>query len=482
MIENRVRKALQIEYEKRIMVFDRDNFSSCYDYVSMLRSSGYSVYFYDDIERIRFLYEMEIRHTETPCALIISSDLYIPTDIRRAFHEVAISVETVFPKMRASTLKKHFADIALIEFSYDEFEQRCLSNEETESFLQEVTYSEKMIRSFITAEEARIAKALTKKPIYSEWIDIAKENAKLEKYACLYHIKRDQRFLDDAFQEFIFSGYGKLSGTVSSGAPAILPKVLDKIADGGRVCLIVADGMSMFDFEILSQYMTDYDYSFGGSFALIPTITSISRQSLLSGKYPQQLDDPFSLSKEERGFYSAAQEHGYSRQQVFYGRGYDAIPGVMIRFAAIIINDIDDMVHGQQQGRFGMYQNVRFWAKERKILDLIDTLLDRGFKVYLTADHGNTMCTGIGGHKRSGVETATKSKRMIILKDFAQVQSDLEDQTIIYPGYYCDRKYQYRLCKGRTSFDSKNTEVMTHGGMSLEEVVVPFVEVRKKNG
>ena len=71
MLENRVRKALQIEYEKRLMVFDRDDFASCYDYVSLLRSCGYSVYFYDDIERIRYLYETEIRYTSTPCALII---------------------------------------------------------------------------------------------------------------------------------------------------------------------------------------------------------------------------------------------------------------------------------------------------------------------------------------------------------------------------------------------------------------------------
>ena len=129
------------------------------------------------------------------------------------------------------------------------------------------------------------------------------------------------------------------------------------------------------------------------------------------------------------------------------------------------------MVHGQQQGRMGMYQDVRLWAKERKLLDLIDRLLARGFKVFLTADHGNTMCIGGGGCKRNGVETATKSKRMIILKDFAQIQDELADRTFVYPGFYSDKSYQYRICNGRFSFDIKNTEVMTHGGISLEEVI-----------
>lgn len=244
----------------------------------------------------------------------------------------------------------------------------------------------------------------------------------------------------------------------------------------------MADGMSMFDFEVLSDYMTDYDYSFGATFALIPTITSISRQSLLSGKYPQQLESPFTLTKEESGFYAAAQEHGFDKKEIWYSRGYNKQPDVFTRFAAIIVNDIDDMVHGQKQGRLGMYQDVNLWAKEGKLLRLIDSLLQRGFKVYLTADHGNTLCTGGGGIKRTGVETETKSRRMIVLKDFADVSDELATRTFVYPGYYCNRKFQYRICKGRTSFDNKNEIVMTHGGISLEEVVVPFVEVRKKNG
>ena len=71
---------------------------------------------------------------------------------------------------------------------------------------------------------------------------------------------------------------------------------------------------------------------------------------------------------------------------------------------------------------------------------------------------------------------------MVVLKDFADVSADLEERTFEYPGYYMDKSYRYRICNGRTSFDNKNEDVMTHGGITLEEVIVPFVEVRKKNG
>jgi bisphosphoglycerate-independent phosphoglycerate mutase (AlkP superfamily) len=65
-----------------------------------------------------------------------------------------------------------------------------------------------------------------------------------------------------------------------------------------------------------------------------------------------------------------------------------------------------------------MLQEVTLLSKSRKLQTLINRLIDRGFTVYITADHGNTECTGIGSLKRTGVETETKSKRMIVLKDF----------------------------------------------------------------
>ncbi|MEA5051744.1 MAG: hypothetical protein VB021_09785 [Oscillospiraceae bacterium] len=112
---------------------------------------------------------------------------------------------------------------------------------------------------------------------------------------------------------------------------------------------------------------------------------------------------------------------------------------------------------------------------------MMTILLDKGFSVFLTADHGNTCCIGGGSLKRTGVETETKSKRMLVLKDFADIADDLADRMLVYPGYYMDKSYQYLICKGNTSFDNKNETVMTHGGITLEEVVVPFVRIRRKS-
>lgn len=483
MIENRVRDLLQIEYEKRLLIYDKEHFAACFDYQQMLTAAGFKVYIYDDVEQMRYLYETEVRNKDTKCAVIVRDDIYVPSDIRRALHEVTISLQTVYPLMQHQAIEKHIGDIELIDYSYDVFAQQCLKKEATERFIRYTTYSREIIQQYVDQKDRELEEKVEQAQKATDWIEIAKANAKLEKYASQHGLRRDQTAIDEAFSTFIVSNYQKLANTVSGKYPAILPKVIDRIATGGKVALLVADGMSMFDFEILSGHMSQYDYDYGATYALIPTITSVSRQSLLAGKYPQQLKDPFSLSGEESGFFNAAQEHSYSKQQTFYGRGYQADPSPLAKFVAIIVNDIDDMVHGQKQGRVGMLHDVELWAKEGKLLELVDKLLDRGFKVFITADHGNTECTGGGSIRKLGVETETKSKRMVVLKDFADVSEELGARTFEYPGYYLDKKYQYRICKGRTSFDNKNETVMTHGGITLEEVIVPFVEVRgRKNG
>ncbi len=265
------------------------------------------------------------------------------------------------------------------------------TEKQTERFITQSALAAENIKKYVMQTDDSLVDAAQKASSPADWISIAKQNAKLEVYAASIGLERQQCVINECFKAFVIDGYQKLSGMISKDAPAILPKALNMLA-GGKVALIVADGMSLFDFEILSRSLSDFDYDFNCSFALIPTTTSISRQSLLSGKYPQQLENPFSLAKEESGFIDAGIAHGYTKQQCFYGRGYEALPGPLVKFAAIILNDIDDMVHGQKQGRQGMFNDVSLLSKSGNIQALMTNLLDKGFSVYLTADHGNTCC------------------------------------------------------------------------------------------
>lgn len=477
MLQERIRKLCALDYESRIMITDREDFcAEIFDYERHLTSCGYMVIRSKDTEWLRFIYETQIKNESTKVAILITDDQYIPYDIRKAFFQVEISLATVFPRLNSSVLRTHSLDIDVIEFSYDEYFGRHQNASDTEVFIEEKAFSKDSIQRYLRYAEAFLDMEVKNASTWEDWVQIAKQSAALSYHAAVNGLQRNDEELNQTFCEFLLDGYQKLSSVTSKKTPSILPKTWDLIAKN-KAALIVMDGMSLFDFEVFRRSLWPFHYEYEGSFALIPTITSISRQALIAGKYPSQLDNPFSLSKEESGFYKAAEEHGYPRGKSFYGRGYDADPGPFARLVTIIINDIDDMVHGQLQGRQGMLQDVRLLSQSEKLQGLIRRLMKQGFDVYITADHGNTECIGAGALKRTGVETETKSKRMIVLKDFAEISESLKQRATEFPGYYLDKSYHYFICKEKTSFDADGKQVMTHGGMTIDEVIVPFIHI-----
>ena len=478
MIENRIAELLSIQYEKRLLIFDTGGFCAAFDYTKLLISQNFEVIRYEDIEAFRLRYEHEIKNSDNKYAVIVYSDIYVPYDIRKQFFEIEISLRSIFPKLHEDTVRRYIKDIDLISCAYGELYSSCDTEEKTEKFILDTVFSkeniknccELMVKNLLPSGDTSCISA-------NGWIEIARKKALVDYYAVKADVSIDTGFIDKEFKKFIFDGYQRLSGETNKTAPPILPKVIDFIAHG-KTALIVVDGMSLFDFEIISRYLEGIDYEYFCTYALIPTATPISRQSLLSGKYPCELENSFSLSREEKGFMEAAENAGYSKQQILYARGYNPPISHFTKFMAVIINDVDELVHNQKQGRAGMFNDVSLWAKSGKLQGLIKDLHAQGFVIYITADHGNTHCIGAGTVRYSGVEVESRSRRMFILKDFAEEKEYFREKAVAYPGYYLDKNYKYYVCESGVSFDNKNEEVMTHGGISIDEVIVPFIKVK----
>lgn len=480
MIIDRVKSHLAVEYEKRIILLD-DDFGDLFDYRYVLNANNFTIVDYDDVEWFRYKYESEIKNSKQSWAVIVDTNIYIPFDITKAFYQIRLSLKDLFPKLNPNVLREYKNDLDLISLSYEMIFSDLATPEKTRRFIKENSFSSANIEKYCNVKIDELKTMISQGSISSgEWIQIAKIKAKILYYASMKGLSFDLTFIDDAFELFVHNDYKNLSTQVNANVPTILPKTLELIS-GGKVALIVMDGMSLFDFEIISRYMHDIHYECHGSYAMIPTTTAISRQCLLSGKYPRELENPFSLSREEKQFHEAAQNLGYLAKQVLYTRGYSMNFGYQTRFAAIIINDIDDMVHGQKQGRLGMFNDIELFAKSNKLQNLIRELHIKGFEVYITSDHGNRVCTGVGTLRNTGVEVETKSKRMVILKDFAEGNDLISNYTTTYDGYYLDKSYKYLICDPDASYDVAGDEVVTHGGSTIDEVIVPFIKIKAVN-
>ena len=495
MLGNQLKNLLNFDHEKRFIIFAERLICETTSLKKLLMNNGFMIYEYRNVESFRIIYEEQLKRSDEKTAVIVSSDIYVPYDIRRSFKEVAISTAALFPNLDADTVLRYLHDWDIIgfaaAFSYSDFSSAA----KTEEYISNVVFSADMIERFCKAAAKRLKTDCETAASYQDWINIAKNKASIEYYmamkkAAVPPTKRadspaakeigiDLDFIDDAFNGFIADGYGRLSSEVNRESPTILTKALSVImADrNAKSALIVMDGMSLFDFKAISRYFEDMQFDYSCTFALIPTTTPISRQSLLSGKYPRELPKPFSLANEEKEFKSGAASFGLAPAQADYLRGYDAQISPSSKLAAIVINEVDDIAHGQRQGRMGMFNDMDLLGRSGKVQSLIRRLYALGFAVYITSDHGNAKCAGAGGF-RSGVEMESRSSRMAVLKDEAFANALLIENTTEYQGFYLDKSYRYFLCESGVSFDAKGADAMTHGGMSIDEVIVPFIRIR----
>lgn len=477
MIIDRIKNHFSIEYENKIIIFD-DGFNDLFDYKQILIFNDFCIVDYDDVELFRYKYESEIKNSNLRWAIIVKKDIYVPYDIKNAFYPVRLSLKGLFPNLDSEVLREYRNDLDLISLSYEMSYSDLAVPDITRKFIKENSFSSDNIEKYCNMKINELRKITIQNSIsYAEWIQAAKIKAKILYYASMKNLNFDLGFIDHEFELFVHNDYKNLSTEVNSKAPVILPKTLEFIS-GSKAALIVMDGMSVFDFEIISHHWGNISYDFNGSFAMIPTTTAISRQCLLSAKYPRELKNPFNLSGEEKQFREAAENLGYLPKQILYTRGYSTDFSHQTKFVAIIINDIDDMVHGQMQGRLGMYNDIELFAKSNKLQNLIRDLFSKGFEIYLTSDHGNRVCKGVGTLRNMGVEVHTKSKRMVILKDYAEENEFIAGHTIEYEGYYLDKSYKYFICDSDVSYDATNEEVVTHGGSTIDEVIVPFIKIK----
>lgn len=466
-------------YDDRILFYDDDNLDETAHYSEDFLAHGYEVVLYQDDLSFRLAYEDKL--DKGKWIIIARSEDYIPYDIQRKLRIYHISLSDLFPALNVECLKERsHLDLNLLCLAYSRNFEQLKRRKQTEEFLNNTVYGKDNVTEYVNLQIRILKNKVYAAKAYKDWYDIAETKASIDVLAAKYGLDIDTSVVNLEFKDFVLTEFGKLSSEMSRVSPVIVSRAMEYIRDrSDKFIIIVMDGMSEFDWRILSTSFDDIHYRQTAAFAMIPTTTSVSRQCLLSNKYPIQLMEPWKQRKEKAEFVACAKSMGYSDEQIGYGRGYDAEFASSVRCGAIIINDIDDMVHGQQQGRLGMYHDISLLASQKKLPATVRRFISKGFDVYISADHGNTDCVGLGRLMRTGLEVETKSHRMIVLQDFADKEELKRSYGLIeYPKFYLDKKYDYLICDTGESFDAKGETVMTHGGITIDEVVVPFIEIK----
>jgi len=147
----------------------------------------------------------------------------------------------------------------------------------------------------------------------------------------------------------------------------------------------------------------------------------------------------------------------------------------------IVVNFIDKTIHGETLGTWGVHQAVKKWLETGFFIDLLESLISNRYEVYITSDHGNIEAEGIGD-LGEGCLSISRGARVRIYNNKILAEKALErfPQSIITPKAETESTLYYLYAPDRKAFSDDRIVKVTHGGLSIEEVIIPFVRVVRK--
>ncbi len=341
-----------------------------------------------------------------------------------------------------------------------------------------------------------------------EWLSFARRWADL---TALWHEgeprEPETKFLtlrervDAAFSAWTLDRYGSLHN-ISPASPAMVhhvPRFLARSLESGgeeKAALVVVDGLALDQWVVLREALAGQlpgsTFDEGAVFAWVPTITPVSRQAIFAGSPPAYFPSSIGTTSKEPALWSRfwADSLGLPEAGVAYsnvpGNGdttdtEEAISHPKVRVAGIVVRMVDEIMHGIKLGAGGMHDQARRWAEDGYLARLLDLLLERSFGVYLTSDHGNIEATGIGRPSEGSI-AGVRGERARVYSDTllrARV-AERYPGAIEWPNTGLPPDYLPLLAPGRAAFVPAGERTVTHGGVSLEELVVPFVRIGRE--
>ncbi len=286
----------------------------------------------------------------------------------------------------------------------------------------------------------------------------------------------------DAFSDDFINSKGMEQAFYASTHknPITVDKILANIkADKQeKMALICFDCMGYAEWFLLKEFLSKQNWGFEDTavFTLLPSLTSISRSAIFQGNR-----DVYDLKYPGRKTEAKAFADYFSNKETKYFTEDDEITSDTLlgyEYISILYNFFDELSHSAQfppnnESKELYFKSVLAYLEKSTVIQDFITLIENDFQIYICSDHGSVVAKG-NGRKIEKYLSDDFAKRAVIVN---RGNEDLINERKIEIPFVEDKILI--LPEGRTMFANKNQIEVNHGGTTVEEMLVPYIKMKK---
>ena len=365
---------------------------------------------------------------------------------------------------------------------------------------------------------------------WQDWVDVYKRLVHWElelsstESTMTEMLQMQKEEANNGFAKFIKSNY--LAWLDNSSKPTLSPdifktKVFPLLSAGQKVFLVVLDNFRYDQWRVLSHELSaSFDIDEDLYFSILPTATQYARNAIFSGLMPNKIQEMFPdlwVDEDEEEGKNLNEEplirtqlERYRRKESFtYHKintqaDADKLMQQMQQISSnplnvVVFNFIDMLSHARTESKMvrelanneSAYRSITLsWFRHSVISDFFRELAQMDCKVIVTTDHGSIRCTQpvkIVGDRNTNTNLRYKlgknlgyeeDKSLFVIKDPRKAQLPSPNLSTSYVFATGDSFFAYP--NNYNYYVSYYRDTFQHGGISMEEMIVPLITLTGK--
>lgn len=328
---------------------------------------------------------------------------------------------------------------------------------------------------------------------------------------------------NQAFAKFVKRNYEQWIANADE-RPLISPDVFkrcifSRLSAGRKVFLLVLDNLRFDQWRAISQDLAeDFDIEEDLYYSILPTATQYARNALFAGLMPRQIKEMYPelwVDEEEDEGKNLNEEMLIRRQLERYRRKEDfsyhkindssqvdkvlnQISGTNLPLNVLVINFIDILSHARTEsqmvrelaGNESAYRSITLsWFRHTPIKEIFKKLASMDYDLLITTDHGSirvdTPSKVVGDRNvntnlryKLGKNLSYNAKDVYEVKQPRALQLPQPNLSTTYVFATGARFFAYP--NNYNYYVQYYKDTFQHGGVSMEEMIIPLVTLRPK--